>query len=425
MTDEAVPAVKSGELGPGVQGEYSQSVEQLLDLLPAGEGENALPRYYAVEWVGEEEPGISDVIILTSAPTGARRQEQWGVFYSAQFLVTEVSSNTGEQQQRFMWCYTGPQRRGRPAEINTRAFAEDYGYEELTPQNIIRVLTGRASSIDDYITLVETMGRRNISPTPELAGNINSLIYQLANSNARNISEAIGIEPDRDRMFALITAYQSLGDEMSRGAQTYLTTQLLKTIALRRLRPMPETIAAADAAAKVLGAALEEGVIPDEPRDIHRVLASSPIYYYEFATNLLQTELERDRGNGTSKSIFGIERLAFVYDYIATILEREGVQLDTDTEHYLKMRYLRERQHDPTQQLYSLLDNMLPDADELPVYTLGGVGQVFKHILLVLHKGEQSEFMNKSVQVVETILAPVVRGKIGKQAVAEGNPDGT
>jgi hypothetical protein len=421
------------ELDPAPADAYYQSAQQLFALLPTDQaGDSASARYYKVTWDTAEPGVVNDITTMTASPTGARRQERYGLFYSAQFKVTETTSS-GDTTERFVWCYTGPRRTRTPIEPDLPALAKTHDYQRLTPDNIVKTLTERASSIDDYLTLTRVMRQYDAQPVPSLVASINNLTYRLLYRSFDAPGESAAT-PSKDKIFELINTFAALNTDMPRAVQGYLISQALRTISVARMARTGAASETADKAAVILEEAIGRGVIPDEPRTMDRVFANGSIYTYPFATELVHAKLQAAPNYGSAKYVFGVKRVALAVDYIAAVVEARSTPLSPQIDSFIRANYLSGREEGAPEHLYDLLNGLVqlvsapqPSRRQPPapmVHSLTDAKGAFAYLLSAIgnEEGPTSEaqvaFDTKCVEVVEMVLAPLIRRRVGKPVVS-------
>jgi hypothetical protein len=419
------PSPDFAEQQPPTATSYEQSMHQLFGLLDATPSQDALPRYYTVEWDEEDSTRITNVTVMTATPTGARRQERFGEFYQAQFHITE-RWGASDETQRFIWCATGARRHGTPIEPDLRALEQEHAYEPFHIDTVVGLLARRAQSIDDHIALARLMHSHDIRAIPELTENINKWIVQFVYGGPAHRSL------ERDSLFELLRICRSLGSEMPRWAQGNLISRLVQAASGQRIVPKGDTSQDANQVAAnamaTLEAAISQGVITDDPYNMQHILINAPLYKYPYATTLLHAELQ-NMTHSRRPTIFGVDRVAFAYNYIVQRFRAENTQVLAPVAAYLHTSALSGFAKKDAAELHHLLDKIVAAVDgpedNLPPM-LGGLSDAphtFAYILSRLHSREsatseaQAQFDQQCVEVVRAILGPVMHKQLGEQAV--------
>ena len=420
----------AAELDHNLPDLYRQSVEQLLGLLGAADDQAAAQHYYTVAWDQAMPNRIADVAVMTAAPTGARRQERFGQFYSAQFCVTETNS-AGQTAERFLWCDTGPQWPGTAIEPDAEALAVTHNYDPLTPESVVGQLASKAVSIDDYLTLTSTLLERGVEPTRGLINDVNSLVYRFVHSGFGNRSGAYSPH-DQDKVFELITSFQAFGSELPQAVVGYLISQILRTISAAAIVRTAGNREAADRAANLLQSAIAQGVIPEnDERLMGRVLGSRAIYAYPFATEMVHARLHDGNRHGTPRYIFGVKRVAYISDFITTTLGARDLEVDPYIESLIRSSYLSGYEEGSARHLYNVLNGLLGQVDRsrmqsaaTSVNNLSEVAHGFATVLAARRiaqrrlTDEQVALDAKAVDIVRTVVQPLIDMQVGRRATA-------
>lgn len=414
------------ELEPQLPSDYEQSAHRLFGLLgqyPAA----GITHYYAITWDAERPTRIDDIAVMTAEPTGARTHHLWGEFYRAQFRITGETAS-GESVERFIWCDTGPQRPGDPIGLIPEALTQEHGYTVINRDNIVQELVARADSVEDNIVLAKLMQQYGIDPSTDFASNIHTLIRRFAHGGVGSDRELGPASiPNQAQMFELLNMLKGMGSELPAAAQSYLISQLLRTISLRQ--GAVQAVPAADRAAATLGTAIADGVIPNVPRNTDRVLAFSPIYAYWFATDLLLNRLRSNSVSGTSLSILKIKRPEFVGHYVTTLIGASNPAIIPRLNELTSRHMYAPKDSNGLRQLYGLLNDLaklvpnpqktnIPDVKSIPD-AVTAVAQLLPALRIVrdLDPDIQLSFDKKCVEVVRRILKPMIGAGIGGQAL--------
>jgi hypothetical protein len=238
--------------------------------------------------------------------------------------------------------------------------------------------------------------------------------------------------PTRDAIFDLIKELKTLGTEVPREMQSYLTSQVLRQFVItdRDKAPSRKTL---DAAADTLATALEQGVLSKDPRIVDRILTTGPIYRYPFANYLLREQLDTRGYHRHSRTIFGADRVALVHDYIVGVMQSGMIELDVPTAAFLRTFRRGEPESNAPQRLRGLLNGLLTlandrigydhsDAYHIEATGIEDVTAVFDHILSLFRVGspqtaEQEAFVLMCQENVSGLL-PVFPRPLGEQAIA-------
>ncbi|HKU18026.1 MAG TPA: hypothetical protein VJP80_02020 [Candidatus Saccharimonadales bacterium] len=419
---------------------YEQSVQNLFGLLATTadeHAEHAPCRYYDVAWDGVQPARIADVVTMTTTPTGARREERLGLFHQAQFLFRETMQRGG-QRERLAWCYTGPQRIGMPIEPHIQALAQDHSYELLTPDNIAHALAGRAETLADFATLTNAMRQHGATPPHRYLVGVRRLAQRLISASFRGYGEAP--EAVRDQLLALFATARGFDADVSDAMASNLVSSLLRTIATQHIADLPATPRDIEPYAglvvDMLEKAITEGIIPDEPRFMHRIMASPIIYRYPFASVLLNNRLKAGEYSGSPKHMYQEKRPTFARHYITAVLHDARIHnraiicaIETTpltggsrTPYRPLVQFLNS--------LASVVDNASDVPDETIPYaeTLTDVGPVFRQVLSKLRADtaettpEQAALDDIYAENVQLVLAPFIRYELGKHVLG-GAPD--
>lgn len=403
--------------------------------------------YYKVLW-DEERPGnVVEVMTMRGTATGARKQEQRGAFSQAQFKLTETSDVDDSESQRFIWLQIGFQTPGTTIEFNEENLKHDTGYHPLSSHDVTLELASHVVTLDDYANLINEMSQRKIAFPPELMTHSDKLVRRMT---YQPLDSDTGISPSS--LFEFIRVLEPIDAELTKHVQSRLLSKLLGAVGR-----YGSTQAIQDEAASALERAVQQGVIPDEPRLINRILGSHHVYKYPFATEMLHSRLSTVYGRAGARSVFSVERTAFASDYMAMVLRgrlRSGDGSDEARQlvgGFLKnnpiMRFNAERKIAPFDSLLHLASHFgdQPEVDEevneeandavilrsadLPVETLVGVGRAFGEILHELQSSDpeiatsQEEFDQKCVEIVEAVLQSLIQRKIAKKAIETANKE--
>lgn len=186
--------------------------------------------------------------------------------------------------------------------------------------------------------------------------------------------------------------------------------------------------------AKVLEDALERGIIANAPRLINRVLSNSSIYAFPFATELAHSKLKAEPNYGTSEYIFGVKRLSFLINYIATIVWSRGPNANPHYGQVIRHDYTRNYSEGTSSHLYDLMNFLLAITALGPLDTinkvdqLAQVPQVFQRVLAAIDDPSikstkaQAAFNRRCVAVVRAAIRPLIAKKVGKGAAAIPHP---
>lgn len=415
--DGPEPAI--AEPDPSAVETYQQSIDVLFDLLPPRR--TRIPHYYQATWDETDPVKLREATLATITPTGALRQERWGAFHSGQFQLDERPHYSGGKHRQFVWLPVVPQYAGTRAEVDEAGFREKYGYELLSRPHVVSELARRATSVPEHLALLQAMEERGFEPVPELTKRVNRFIWRLAQSDF--VAEATeGKVPDRDEVFELVKAYQALGVEPGKGAQGYLVSQLLRTIAMREVNQTEPVVRASQRATALMYEAMDRGVIGNEVRNMHRILGSNAMYYSMPTTDIALEYLRGQTEGGRQQYVFGRNRVGFTHEYITRVLRADGMPpLDDVVEGFLTHNRTSDRWHDKLQQLYDLLNALrqlveVPDADE-PVDAPGAVASAYRQVVHRLHGAKLAAFDARSVELIEMVMRPVTARTLGSLAM--------
>ena len=404
-------------LDPG--NEYRRSAEYMFGLLADTQAKTS-PQFYIDSWDEVDPTALHELTTMTLAPTGARRDQRWGRFYSAQFVMTETSS-AGDASQRFVWCYTGPANTGSAINVDVPALAQEYGYKEIVGINILSDLASRATGPDNHLTLVHLMQEYDVPPTRTLTTQVNRLVTRFVNQQIVGTPETDPDRLDPDKMFELISRFLALDSRVQQpiSTESHVMAPILKAIAQAKTF---ET--SAPNAATLLETILTQNIIPDgSAKD--RAFASVSIYRYPFAVDALYDYLARG-GEGQSEGyIFGIRRLSFVGTYVTTMMQianpalaEQITQIRDDAGLHEYSRDYFNKLHCMIDQLVDLVNKNFPDPTPVSILeesSLSYIGRGFANVLARLNGRHYKEdeallhFDTRNVRIVEHILAPLYR----------------
>jgi hypothetical protein len=395
MAHDGDPTHTSHEKSPEIKNDFAQSMDRLVELLPTGDPRpGAKRRFYRVEWDSERPDKITDIVTMSAAATGARKEELMGRFNQAQFRITE--SGDAETSERFVWLRTGYQTPGTPIRVDQQSLYDEVGYLEATPANVCFTMSDHVRTVSDYLRLAEEMNRYEVEMPPGLRDRAVDLLRKFTKGG--NI--AANLETDTLPAFAELL--NGVGE--SYGGQL---RHLLLSNLIDGFRQYGDDPIAPGKAAAILEVVLREQVLPPKPALMERLLVCHPIYEYPFAIELLHTTLQDRPETNWSTHIFGIERIAFTQKYVSTVLGSRAHNSD-------------ERSVTGNRKIAALSRFMQEGyKDEGLVF----VGDTLRQVLARLRDAdplvaEDQKALDKKIgDTVDRLLRPVIDKKMGLQAL--------
>jgi hypothetical protein len=403
--------------------EYTIAAEQLLGLAASHHAHSS--SYYSVDWDNEVPGRIQDVTLMNAAPTGARREERFGQFYQTQFEIEEATIS-GLKQRRFGWCHTGPREHGDSITFDPTTLDGERNYKELRTENIIDSLAEQARGVDDHISLIQAIRRRHGRPSQALTAQMNRLAYRFAFADVPSTAFPNSTLPTLQKVFQFMQEYRSYGVNIPQIPQTYFLSHMLRELTIDESYSL-EYNPVTDATARMLQAALDQGVLPDEPRIVDRILATRSIYSFPFASRLLHRQLHTDPQLRYSRSVFGMHRVAFTHNYLTGILQSGTLPLNPDTTalvhtHQSAESITPEHLFNLVNGLSELVSGQNADISAPEAHHIDDVAFVFDHIISMMRAGspqtaEQAALDDIYRENVAVILERSIR-RLGRQGIS-------
>lgn len=446
MTNEQFLPVPKPEAPAEAQDDFERSSHELFSLLEQTPPvEDKMPVFYQARWDAEQPQQLTEIVTMTLTPTGARRQEHPRGFSQAQYKTHEVSNVEKESRQRFIWCYTGPQPLAVVAPPEPRAMKAAFGFQPLEPQAIIATVAERAETPRDYALLLRRMARNNLDISSGLALKVNRVVYGLIDeelaSSSQGVSETVYLY--RKEIFELLSLLGQVDTEASITLRSRMVSRLLLGMQGRwgvygEANPHAKRQLSA---AQTLEAAVTQGFIPPTSTIRDRILGYPTVYRHAFGIDLLHADLSTKPFNYGSINILGINREVFVHDFMMFVLDgrlRAQDRQDSEEVHQLKVVLASTspaRNTIPPVSFHgllnaaSILDSLGTEAYEstankkAPRANIKDLSRVFGRVLDALlpddpEAAQAQKILNqKSVEIVETILYPLVLQIIAHRAV--------
>ena len=399
---------------------FEQSMRQLLDVLDSTEKRRGMYFYKAI-WDEEDPTMLVNVARISAKATGALREERFGEFHQAQLRVKEEwASAVGE---RLIWCEVNPpQRPNEQVRLNTTALRHHFGYEVCTGTNVASDLIKRVDSIDDCIKLMTLLqDKKGIFVGQELAQKVNRFTADFLYHDLKD--ETVDFNEGSDKLFTLISQCEAFGQEVPKWVQGYLVSSLLQVISGQRTARAQHI--SHEEAISIIESGVKRGVI-SRPNTMQRILGCTELYRHPTGTELLYENLHVKGTNGP-KNIFGVERVSFTTSYIVTLLRDGESNLPAPAKNYLNTIDLRRTKEIGQEELYEIMRELVgivdsTDAAEQYAHP-HAIGNMFEHVLAKIHGDErdasQENLDQKSVEIVEAVLEPVFRRKLGTSALLD------
>lgn len=285
--------------------------------------------YYTVAWNPENPTYLEDVTTVTLVPTGARRQESFandtrGQFAQAQFIATETSDLSDTSTERFIWCFTGNTPALEPAIVDPNRLARDFGYQEMSPANLVATLASRLEGVDQHIELMRAVNGRGIPVQKELIKRMRSLTYRLVNKALEHpVKGALTTDPTGEQMFEAISFMQQSSPDKSKQLEGQIVGQLLRRLSPKwgKYNVLPEEEVRDTEILDTFEAAFQQGILPQATRILTRIVHHPAIYRRPYLEKLIAKNVLSDKHHSSSMMVLGVRRTVFAHTYIAATLD--------------------------------------------------------------------------------------------------------
>ena len=349
--------------------DFEQSIERLYGLVDIDEPAT----YFRVRWDYEVKGRIDALELIDATPTGARKEERNGEFNQAQFIIRTHSDDGTVSEPRFEWLRTGFKKPGTPIVAHAKSLTEDYGYRALTVDALTEVMVDKASTLSDYIAILEQTDNRDFELPVTFASGLSRAAQRAMDGPSSTRSRGVDSET-KEMMFGVISKLNTDHGSLSLQIQSKVVSRLLGPLRsyydVIEEKADTELYAEKDEAMTALTSAFDEGHLANTPQIVHKVLSTPAVYEYPLGTDLLHAELAQHHyDNLRRQKIFSIQREDFIDDYMKYAIagRMRDIELEPDVAElaalYIKNRPVRYLDPKKRSQDYTFLLRL---ADALP-----------------------------------------------------------
>lgn len=456
MNHEKRDTPDSSERSAETKSNFSQCADRLFSLLDKHEDES----YYGIIRDHDDSSKISDLVTMTCRPTGARKQERKGQFNQGLFKFIETLDSDQSTREYFAWIETGLRKPGTEIVPQIQSLNK-HGFYELTAADITRQLVAQAETIYDYLRIVDEMNVRQVESFPELVKGLGQVVYKMSFEFKGDDEPHLDTIKGRDIMLRLLRATDSIDTDISKYIRTRSLTRLTRSITAPGgdyIEGVDEEVRAdQDAAVRTLEAAMSENLFAGHKGIKGYILSKHHIYRYPFATELLHAQLARGYGKNGREKIYDSDRGAFINDYMLSVIDGQIRRAELNQEQPETMGniiyFLRQGSYrryslmrDPKfSSLMNLANSIapIPKAEESTTsadtelaatetildqedYTTGEALQVVLDSLVTENTPNASEQLSRnamSAEIVDTLMEPIIKRRLGKKALKSVNGD--